>query len=140
MTPPPAPPPPSSARFALGAAGILGLTGVGLGAVGAHALRADLMARGMLVSWETAARYHLLHALALAALAAWARADGRPDRRVPWIAGCWCAGVLLFSGSLYLLATGGPRWLGPVSPLGGMALMAGWLLTAAIALRPARAE
>ena len=53
---------------------------------------------------------------------------------------CWTAGTVLFSGSLYLLALGGPRWLGPVTPLGGLALLAGWLLLALAALRGRRTE
>lgn len=118
--------------FPLLAAGVLGLTGVGLGAMGAHALRASLTERGMFQAWETASRYHLFHAVALLGLAAWVRHGGAEPgaRTLFWAARCWCGGVLLFSGSLYWLALGGPRWLGPVTPLGGVALMAGWLLVA----------
>ncbi len=116
--------------FPLLAAAVLGLTGVGLGAMGAHALKATLIERGMTVAWETAARYHLFHAVALIGVAAWVRvaplADG--TRAMAWAAKLWCVGVVLFSGSLYWLALGGPRWLGPVTPFGGIALMAGWLL------------
>jgi len=122
-------------RFPLLASGVLGLTGVALGAMGAHALKAPLLERGMLVAWESAARYHLFHAVALLGLAAWLRA-GQPDSpatSLTWAARCWCAGVLLFSGSLYWLALGGPRWLGPVTPFGGVALMVGWLLVAVAA-------
>lgn len=117
-------------RFPLLAAGLLGLTGVALGAIGAHALKAPLLERGMTQAWETAARYHLLHAVALLGLAAWRRASasGDGDRLMRWAAGAWCVGTVLFSGSLYGLALGGPRWLGPVTPLGGVALIAGWLL------------
>lgn len=122
---------PKTFCFPLFAAGLLGLTGVALGALGAHALKVTLAGRGMLPVWETAARYHLLHAAALLGAAAWVRTTGcDEDRAVVWAAGCWCAGVLLFSGSLYWLALGGPRWLGPVTPLGGVALLAGWALIA----------
>jgi len=127
-------------RFPLLAAGLLGLTGVGLGAMGAHALKATLAERGMMQAWETAARYHLFHAVALLGLAAWIRADA-PDlggRLLPWGARFWCVGVLLFSGSLYAIALGGPRWLGPVTPLGGIALMIGWVLVAIGGLRSGR--
>jgi uncharacterized membrane protein YgdD (TMEM256/DUF423 family) len=116
--------------FPLLAAGALGLTGVALGAMGAHALKATLIERGMTQAWETAARYHLFHAVALLGLAAWQRAGG-PDSletRETWIGGLWVAGVILFSGSLYGLALGGPRWLGPVTPLGGVFMMIGWVL------------
>ena len=117
--------------FPLFAAGILGLTGVALGAMGAHALKATLIERGMLQAWDTAAKYHLLHSAALLGAAAWVRvAPATGARLMNWTAWCWCAGVVLFSGSLYWLALGGPRWLGPVTPLGGIALMAGWLLVA----------
>ena len=117
--------------FPLFAAGFLGLTGVALGAMGAHALKGALIERGMLQAWDTAAKYHLLHAVALLGAAAWVRAGGAVSTRlVIWAAWCWCAGAVLFSGSLYWLALGGPRWLGPVTPLGGIAFMAGWLLVA----------
>jgi uncharacterized membrane protein YgdD (TMEM256/DUF423 family) len=124
-------------RFPLLAAGILGLTGVALGAMGAHALKATLAERGMAVAWETGARYHLFHAVALLGVAACLRpgatVGGGNARRaglLRWAAVSWCAGVVLFSGSLYWLALGGPRWLGPVTPLGGVALMIGWLAVA----------
>jgi uncharacterized membrane protein YgdD (TMEM256/DUF423 family) len=126
----------SPARVALLAAGLLGCTGVALGALGAHALKGALRERGMAEAWDTAAEYHLLHA---AALLAWA-ALGRdlPDggaRRYSWVTRLWVVGVILFSGSLYGLATGGPRWLGPITPLGGVAFIAGWALAAVHALR-----
>jgi len=115
--------------FPLLAAGVLGLSGVALGAMGAHALRAALMERGMMQSWETAARYHIFHAVALLGLAAWARASGdESNRLLVWTARCWTSGVVLFSASIYWLALGGPRWLGPVTPVGGVALMIGWLM------------
>lgn len=119
--------------FPLLAAGVLGLTGVALGAMGAHALKATLAERGMMQAWETAARYHLFHAVALVGVAAWARALSPAEggaRLMAWVTGCWCIGVVLFSASLYWLALGGPRWLGPITPLGGVALMVGWLLVA----------
>jgi uncharacterized membrane protein YgdD (TMEM256/DUF423 family) len=122
-----------NSRFPLLAAGLLGATGVGLGAFGAHALHASLLARGTLGTWETAVHYQLLHAVALLAAAAWRRADG--SRALAWAVRAWATGAVLFSGSLYLLALGGPRWLGPVTPLGGAALIAGWVGVAAAAWR-----
>lgn len=122
-------------RTTLLAAGLLGATGVGFGAFGAHALREFLVEQGMTSAWDTAARYQLLHAVALFAAAAWQRsAQGSVQRRLSWAAVCWCAGTVLFSGSLYGLAAGGPHWLGPVTPLGGLALLAGWLCVASAAL------
>ena len=121
--------------FPLLAAGVLGLTGVAIGAFGAHALKATLFERGMMQAWETGSRYHLFHAVALVGVAAWTRAArGSNDARLMfWAARLWCVGLVLFSGSLYWLALGGPRWLGPVTPFGGVALMAGWLLLAVAA-------
>lgn len=109
-------------------AGILGGTGVGLGAFGAHKLRDVLLERGMTNAWETAVRYHLLHAVALVAVAALLRLVDEPHRRwFGWAARAWVTGSIVFAGSLYLLALGGPRWLGPITPLGGVALVAGWI-------------
>ena len=124
----------SQVRVPLLAAGIFGLTGVALGAFGAHGLSATLAERGMTHAWETASRYHLLHALALLGVAVWPRTRaGGAGRRLAWAARCWSAGIVLFSGSLYGLALGGPRWLGPVTPLGGVVLMIGWVLVIAAA-------
>jgi uncharacterized membrane protein YgdD (TMEM256/DUF423 family) len=124
-----------SHRFPLLAAGLFGLTGVALGAFGAHGLEEFLTARGTTHAWESAARYQLFHAVALVAVAAWLRtATGAAAARVTWAARAWCVGIVLFSGSLYGLAAGGPRWLGPVTPLGGLALMVGWALLIAAAL------
>ena len=121
-------------RFPLLAAGLFGATGVALGALGAHALDAFLVERGMAHAWETAARYQLFHAVALLAAASWLRTGTAAGAmRVVWAARCWSVGIVLFSGSLYGLAAGGPRWLGPVTPLGGVALMAGWLCIVAAA-------
>jgi uncharacterized membrane protein YgdD (TMEM256/DUF423 family) len=100
--------------------GVLGLLGVGLGAFGAHALRPTLEAAGTVAAWQTAVLYHLVHAVALLAIAS------HPHRFSRAAGVCWTIGVLAFSGSLYVLALGGPRWLGPVTPLGGLFLLAGW--------------
>lgn len=113
-----------SVRLIVLAAGLLGFTGVALGAFGAHALKETLVAKGTSATWQTAVLYHLLHAVALLALAGWA--GNWPNAR--WIGLCWSLGVILFSGSLYWLALGGPKLLGPVTPLGGLALLAGWFL------------
>ena len=121
-------------------AGILGVLGVVLGAFGAHALKATLEGRGMAQIWDTAVKYHLVHAVALLALGAWGQARSAAGvaggkRALAWAARSWVAGVILFSGSLYALALGGPKWLGPVTPLGGLALMAGWAFVIVAAVR-----
>jgi uncharacterized membrane protein YgdD (TMEM256/DUF423 family) len=104
-------------------AAVAGASGVALGAFGAHGLRARLDPAALAV-WQTAVLYHLIHALALLALVLFARATGR-SVTVP--VSLFAAGIVLFSGSLYLLALTGARWLGPVTPLGGLAFLAGWL-------------
>jgi uncharacterized membrane protein YgdD (TMEM256/DUF423 family) len=105
------------------AASLAGATGVALGAFGAHALRSRLDPAALAI-WQTAVLYHLSHACALLALVLFARATGRP---VTLPAALFAAGILLFSGSLYGLALFGWRWLGPVTPLGGLAFLGGWL-------------
>ena len=105
------------------------MLGVGLGAFGAHGLREMLLSHGTANAWETAVRYHLLHAVGLFCTALWLRQRISPSNKLlSWVAGTWISGTLLFSGSLYALALGGPRWLGPITPLGGLAFMAGWVL------------
>lgn len=106
------------------------------GALGAHALEERLLAAGTLAAWQTAVDYHMWHALALLVLAIMP-CGGRVRH---WAAGCFVAGLLLFSGSLYALALGGPGWLGPVTPLGGLALMAGWGALALACLRRPNTE
>jgi uncharacterized membrane protein YgdD (TMEM256/DUF423 family) len=104
----------------VGVAGVLGALGVVAGAFGAHGLRARV-APSALESWETAVTFHLLHAVALLALGLAPLAHKR------WPAGLFCAGIVLFCGSIYGLVLEGPSWLGPVTPLGGVAFIAGWL-------------
>jgi uncharacterized membrane protein YgdD (TMEM256/DUF423 family) len=118
-------------RSSLLTAGILGAGGVGLGAFGAHALAARLAETGMTHAWETATRYHLIHAIAVFGAALWTEIAGAKQQPwARWSVRCWLGGTVLFSGSLYWLALGGPRWLGPITPLGGLALLAGWLCVA----------
>ncbi|MFZ0711192.1 MAG: DUF423 domain-containing protein [Terrimicrobiaceae bacterium] len=105
-------------QFATQIAGLLGFLGVALGAFGAHQLATLLAANQTASIWQTAVLYHLVHAVA----ALWA-ADRNPT--VVWI---WTAGILVFSGSLYLLAVTNIRWLGAITPIGGLLFLAGWLL------------
>lgn len=105
---------------------------VAAGAFGAHALRARL-APDLLAVFETGARYQMYHALALLAVA-WAASryagggGGLPIRAAGWL---FIGGTVLFSGSLYLLALTGTRWLGAITPLGGLLFLAGWVSLAA---------
>ncbi|MBB4634180.1 DUF423 domain-containing protein [Longimicrobium terrae] len=110
----------------------MALMAVGTGAFGAHALRARLSPE-MLAVWETAARYQMYHALALLAVAmAMPRASGGSWNAAGWL---FTAGIVLFSGSLYVLALSGIRWLGAITPLGGVCFLAGWALLALAGLR-----
>jgi uncharacterized membrane protein YgdD (TMEM256/DUF423 family) len=110
-------------------AACLGFLAVALGAFGAHALRggweaalpAAEAARRVDV-WRTAELYHLTHAVALLALAL-----AGAGLRFVWAWRCWIAGVVLFSGSLYLWAVTAQKWLVFVTPVGGVLLLAGWL-------------
>jgi uncharacterized membrane protein YgdD (TMEM256/DUF423 family) len=99
---------------------VLGILGVALGAFGAHALKDRITPEG-LDWWKTATLYHLIHAAA-------ALATGRTDGRASAATWCFATGVLLFSGSLYAMALTDARWLGAVTPFGGLAFIVGWLL------------
>lgn len=113
-----------------------GLLAVVLGAFGAHALRAQLDPRAMGI-YETAVQYHFAHSLALLAVGLLYRTAVSP--RLLGFAGlAFSTGLLLFSGSLYLLAVTGIRWLGAITPLGGLAFIAGWSLLLAWTLGPGR--
>lgn len=112
------------------AGSILGCLAVALGAFGAHALRGVIGSQA-LGWWQTAVQYQMWHALAVLALGlsrlGWA----------PLPAFVLAAGSLVFSGTLYVMALGGPHWLGTVTPLGGFAMICGWVLLAWRALRSA---
>lgn len=103
---------------------VLGAAGVAIGAFGAHGLRGRVDPE-LMQTFETAVRYHFYHTLALLAIslgppALWSR---------KWTAlGCWAFtfGIVVFSGTLYLLTLTGQRWLGAITPIGGLALIAGW--------------
>lgn len=121
-------------RLFLALAGVLGAAGVALGAFGAHALR-DRVSADLVATFETATRYHLAHAGALAVVAIAWRA-GLIDAGLGRLAGWgFVAGIALFSGSLYVLVLSGARWLGAVTPLGGVMLIAAWLALALAAWR-----
>jgi len=100
-------------------AAVVGFLGVALGAFGAHGLKEVLERNHALATWQTAVQYHLIHGVVLLILSL-----VTPFRRGPWV--FFLAGIVLFSGSLYGLALTQMRWLGPVTPLGGVFFLAGW--------------
>ena len=124
-------------RFFLIAAGINGLLAVGLGAFGAHGLKARLAnaADGAqrLGWWETASHYHLTHALALGLSAYLAQRTSTSAATVSGYA--FLAGILLFSGSLYAMTLTNARVFGPITPLGGLCLLVGWAAIIAAATK-----
>lgn len=116
--------------FALGA--VSALIGVAAGAFAAHGLRSVLTPE-RLGTFETAVRYQMYHALGLLAVA-WAAARW-PGGLWGWSGGLLAVGTLLFSGSLYALALTGVRWLGAITPVGGVCFLAGWVVATVAALR-----
>jgi uncharacterized membrane protein YgdD (TMEM256/DUF423 family) len=101
------------------------LVSVAAGAFGAHALRAQLSS-DLLDTFETAARYQMYHALALLAVGLWLTRSSEGSGWASAAGWLFVAGTVLFSGSLYLLALSGVRWLGAITPLGGVAFLLGW--------------
>jgi uncharacterized membrane protein YgdD (TMEM256/DUF423 family) len=105
---------------------VLGFLAVALGAFGAHTLKAILSANDTTAIWQTAVLYHLTHAIACL----WTAGK---TKLVTWL---WIAGIIVFSGTLYLLAVTNIRWLGAITPLGGLLLIAGWAVLVAKPPRP----
>lgn len=116
---------------------VSGLSGVALGAFGAHGLKGRID-DSLLAAFDTGVRYQLVHAVALLVVAWLAgSAQGRMARAAGWL---MAIGTLLFSGSLYLMAVGAPRWFGAITPFGGVSFMLGWLLVAIAGSRLTRAR
>ena len=120
----------SSGWFGVGA--IAGAIGVLLGAFGAHGLKSRVDA-DMLAVFETGVRYHMYHALALLAVG-WAatRWPGTWVNASGWL---FLVGIVVFCGSLYVMTLTGARWLGAITPLGGVAFISGWIALAVAALQ-----
>jgi uncharacterized membrane protein YgdD (TMEM256/DUF423 family) len=112
-----------NASTAFRIAAVLGFLGVALGAFGAHGLEDVFKRNGLGDRWETASFYHLVHAVVLLAIS---RAENF-SRLAWWL---FTAGIIIFSGTLYILAATGTRWLGAITPLGGLSLLGGWLVLA----------
>jgi uncharacterized membrane protein YgdD (TMEM256/DUF423 family) len=102
----------------------LGFLGVALGAFGAHALKKTLSPE-MIAIYQTGVMYHLFHAVMLCAVGTMAHRLKPPHHR--WAGNLFIFGIFLFSGSLYILAISGIKSIGMITPLGGLALLAGWL-------------
>ncbi len=112
-----------NSRLALHFAAIIGFLGVALGAFGAHGFKAILERNGRIETWETAVLYHLVHAAVLVALS-----QREPVSKVAfWL---FASGIVIFSGTLYALALTNLKWLGAITPIGGLCLLAGWLTLA----------
>ena len=110
---------------------LMGALGVGLGAFGAHGIK-DSVGPEQLAWWETGTQYHLFHAPVIVLFGLLRR--GAPGGN----AAGWAllAGILIFSGTLYAMALGAPRWFGAITPIGGLLLIVGWVLLALAARRP----
>jgi len=117
-------------------AGFFGMTAIALGAFGAHALKA-FVSQDKLQIFETGVRYQFMHAMALITLAIYCKQRNlsiKEQKRIGWAAHFFIGGTLLFSGSLYILtllsATNHPliRFIGPITPIGGLSFMLGWFL------------
>jgi uncharacterized membrane protein YgdD (TMEM256/DUF423 family) len=115
------------ARIFVTVGALSGFVAVAAGAFGAHGLRARL-APDLLAVFETGARYQMYHALAMIA-AGWV-VSRTPGAAAAWAGWLFLAGTIVFSGTLYALALTGVRWLGAVTPLGGLCFLAGWLCLA----------
>ena len=123
----------TGAKLFLTAGGLAALAAVVLGAFGAHALKSRLSAE-MLALWHTGVEYHVYHALGL--LAVGLVATQLPESALlKWSGWLMLAGIVLFSGSLYALALSGERWLGAITPIGGIGFLAAWALFVAAAVK-----
>ena len=116
------------------AGAILLALAVMLGAFGAHGLRDRLDAYSMGI-WEKAVFYHFVHALGILIASFLPKTGTFSEFATAWVCTLLLAGIVLFSGSLYLLAVTGTRWLGAITPLGGISFIAAWLLLAWFLLR-----
>lgn len=105
---------------------VMGALGVAAGAFGAHGLKERLTPEA-LGWWDTASRYQLVHALALLATGLLARQRGQPLGAATHL---YLWGTVIFCGTLYVMALGGPRWLGAITPIGGAGFIAGWVALA----------
>ncbi len=122
-------------RLYIGLGALFAGIAVLLGAFGAHSLKAVLTAK-QLATFQTGVHYQFIHSLALVLIGVLGTTANPPlDEKLKTPGKFFIAGILLFSGSLYALALGGPRFMGPVTPLGGLCFMIGWFTLASRFLR-----
>jgi len=120
-------------KIFLAIAACSGFLAVALGAFGAHGLR-NKLDQSLMSAYETGVQYHFYHTFAILAIALLIRELGEKTLLV-FSGYAFLIGILLFSGSLYAMALGGPRWLGPITPLGGLAFLIAWLLMLVAVIR-----
>lgn len=111
------------------------LVAVALGAFGAHGLK-EIVTEGQLNTYETGIHYHMIHALGIVAVALLSM-HIQATKPLVWAGRLFFIGIILFSGSLYVLSITGMKWIGIITPFGGVAFIAGWLLLAVAAYRNA---
>lgn len=116
----------NNAQTFLAAGALFGASGVALGAWGAHGLSAFL-GRDDTGAWETAVLYQVFHALALLIVAVLTRLSAQPQLSLRLTGYLMIVGILLFCGSIYALVLGAPSWVGPITPIGGIAFITAWL-------------
>ena len=122
-----------SAQFYQVGASLMGFTGVACGALGAHALKTRGYSADKVNSWNIATKYQLMHAILIFATSLYSMSHKPKGGDVPfiWSLRLWTAGTALFSGSIYALVLGAPGFpFGPMTPVGGTIMMAGWLCAA----------
>lgn len=122
-----------SSKTILISGSILGFLSVALDAFGAHAFKDFLVGQQRLATYETAVQYQMYHSLAI--LLVGILAFQHPDKGLGWVAFFFLTGIFIFSGSLYLLCATGVRWLGAITPIGGICFLTGWFLLALKAVR-----
>lgn len=117
--------------IAIGA--ILGALSVGIGAFGAHGLKNLLIEHGRMETFETAVKYQFYHTLAILFVGMWMQQHA--DKQLVWAGVMFMVGIFIFSGSLYVLCLTNIKWLGAITPIGGVAFIAGWVLVFLSALK-----
>jgi uncharacterized membrane protein YgdD (TMEM256/DUF423 family) len=114
-------------KFFIKLAAILGMMAVAIGAFGAHGLESLLIQYGREATFETAVKYHFYHTLAIFLVGVLLLSTGQENKFLSYSVYCFLSGIVVFSGSLYLLSLTNASWLGAVTPIGGVAFILGWI-------------